>query len=196
MLTQGFLKIEAEQPSARHVAIFVSPLVASFAALPLWIAAEQVMKILGNRWRLLVIPPLAATLALVAFLNYQFYFDDWNEYHRKLVPNHNEVAAAIHDFEKSDGSLDNAYIKTWPYWLDAGAMQVELGELDWPNFLDDIEGAAAHVNDAQAQLYLLNINDHESVARLQQLYPRGELVRVSSSIQPTFDFLVFQVPGS
>jgi hypothetical protein len=154
------------------------------------------MKILGTRWRLLVIPPLAATLAAIAFVNYQFYFDDWNQYHRRLVPNQNEVVAAIHDFEKSDGNLDNVYIKTWPYWVNPGAMQIELGEPDWPNFLDDIEGAAAHVNDPRAQLYLLNINDHESVARLQQLYPRGELVRVSSSIQPTFDFLVFQVPGS
>ena len=195
VLIPSYVKREADLANALRMD-FVAPLVIAFAAVPLYLAAEQIAKVVGKRWPIIVLPALAATVALIGFVNHQLYFDDWAQRHSVHVGNQNEVGSAMRDFVASGGSLENAYFKTWPFWLDGLALGIEIGDLDWQGFVQDIEKAKVHAANPQAKIYVFYHQDEDTRLRLREIYPEGTLRRVHSEFDsPGKDFFIFQVPA-
>ncbi len=195
VLIPSYVKRQADPVNALRMD-FMIPLVLSFAAIPLYVVAQQIAGVVGKRWPFIVLPALAAAVVLIGFVNYQLYFDDWVERHRGTVGNRSEVAAVIHDFVDSGGSLDNAYLKQWPYWMDEKALQIEIGDLDWQGTLVEIDEARAHAVNPEAKLYVFYNQDEEAPLRLKDIYPEGTLQRIQAEINsPGSDFFIFRVPS-
>jgi hypothetical protein len=48
--------------------------------------------------------------------------------------------------------------------------------------------------DPRAKLFLINTQDSDAMAQLKKLYPTGILWLQKSTVDPSKDFFVFQVP--
>ena len=197
VLIPVYVKREADLANALRMD-FITPLVLTFAAVPLYVTAEQIAKVVGKRWPIIVLPALGATVGLIGFVNVQFYFDDWAPRHGAHPGNSSEVAAAIDDFVESGGSMDNAFFKPWPFWMDEAAMRIEVGDLDWQGFLyeDIVLEATIHALNPQEKLYVFFHEDEETRLRLKEIFPEGSLKRIRSEFDsPGRDFFVFDVPA-
>ena len=197
VLTPDYVKREGVlYASGLHVG-HVIPLAVAFAALPLYVTAEQIAKVVGKRWPVIVLPALGATLGVIGFVNHQLYFDDWVSAHRQAVDNTSEVAGAVRDFVDSGGSLENAYVKPIPHWMGVGGLQIEVGDLDWQGVLgfEGIEVAVEHATNPDPKLYVFHHTDEETLLRLREIYPEGTFKRIPSELHPIArDFFIFEVP--
>jgi len=175
----------------------VIPLVFAIAALPLYIAAELIARTFGRFAPVPALALLGVALGLIGYLNHQIYFDQYVPFNNANAPNTTEYAAVFRDFAATGGDLDNAYLKSRPYFLNWQVLAIEMGYLDWGGGLSDIEDARLHTSNADEKLYV--VNEDASLHRLQGMYPQGSTYRFESSrSQPGVDlgFFVFLVPAA
>jgi hypothetical protein len=173
------------------------PFVLGFAGLPIYLGAVSLRRALGLRLGSCVaIGGVVTLLAFVGVMNYRWYFNDYQPVARANTLDYSGMAGVIRDFEDAGGSLTNAYLVSWPYWADYRAVAVELGDLGWKNGLGSIKDAAAQVAEPGDKLYLLNRDDGDSVAWLQETYPNGRLQLYLSKQGESHDFLVFYATGT
>ena len=194
LLAASFGSLQPVEPHS-HRAIGVTPLVFAAAALPPYLVLNSLRHALGRKWVVVAVPVIGAGLGLIGYMNYQHYFRDYqSDVHQNWGVNR-EVTREIQQFTRSGGDLDNAYIKLSGEWVDGSVVAVQLGALDWHNFLFDIEEATAHVQTAESKLYIVHGQDVDSLRRLSQIYPQGTAEEIESSIRQDFDFVAFQVPA-
>jgi hypothetical protein len=138
-------------------------------------------------------------LVLTIGLNLQRYFVEYERQYRLSAINSSEMAAVIRGFDQSVGTYQNAFVKTWPYWVDTRLIGIQLGDLanvhqeGWSHAVDDLAQIESHKALSGNKLYILHIDDHDAVAKLLAVYPQGQLMRHVSPT-PNKDFLVFFVP--
>jgi len=77
------------------------------------------------RWLLACLPLLLGT---AGYLNYQSYFVEYAIQFNTHAWNASELAQVISGFAAACGSLDQAYIAPWPYFVDGRAVAFELGD--------------------------------------------------------------------
>jgi hypothetical protein len=70
-----------------------------------------------------------------------------------------------------------------------------MGQIGWEQTLPNVEAARAHTRDAANKLYVLNPDDVDHLAGLQELLPNGQL-RVFRARTPGHDFVLWYVPGT
>jgi hypothetical protein len=176
------------------------PIVFILAALPPVLLGRRIAQVLGkSAGRVVVAVLLAAMLVLTIGLNLQRYFVEYERQYRLSAINSSEMAAVIRGFDQSVGTYQNAFVKTWPYWVDTRLIGIQLGDLanvhqeGWSHAVDDLAQIESHKALSGNKLYILHIDDHDAVAKLLAVYPQGQLMRHVSPT-PNKDFLVFFVP--
>jgi hypothetical protein len=186
------LTFPRENPSISRAGAAL-PLAMGFVALPVYLVMERLRQL---PWRRMVIPVagvgIAGLLAVTAFANYQWYFQDYAEQYRHSIPNHREIAASIEDFVSQGGSIDRAYIRTWPYWLDHRAIALTLGDPDWDNNLTSLDEVRQVASEGGPRFFVLHPDDEESLDWLQSYSPQG-VTEWHTSIYD-HDFVTFLLP--
>jgi hypothetical protein len=175
----------------------VIPIVFTIAALPVALLRTSTKRgLLRHAWvagTTLVI----VGAGIVAFqANYQRYFVDFRALNLASNGNQKEIAAVIRSDLPQIGSDKNAYIVSYPYWIDHRVVALELGDFAWREhgLLDSIELARAQATLPGPKLYILNRQDQRSIDVLRELYPQG-IVESHPSVVSGKEFNSFLVPG-
>lgn len=187
------LAFPVENPSVVRAGGAV-PVVMIFVALPLALAVQQLDQVAGLRGKWIGWMLAAAILLYAAQLNYRWYFSTYAEQFRQTAWNSSEMGQVVRGFATSIGDAQHAYHVAYPYWVDTRNIGINMGDVTWNNAILDIERVQAHVQDPAPKLYLLHPKDEKSIARLKELFPRGQLREFKSATLEK-DFLVFFVPG-
>jgi hypothetical protein len=216
------LAYPVENPSAVRTGGAI-PVVMVVAALPVGLAMDWGLADLGEngtrdphsrsetvrrdrvRWRSIILFTGALTLAVtVTVINLRrYYVDYWRQYERN-AQNTTEIAAAIRGFVENGGSLTNAWIIAWPYWIDTRGVGIELGDPPWNNVIlepEELDEQAADVPtdtssspESLPRFYVLHTKDVGSLDQLQRLFPQGSTKLVIAR-HPERSFITFYVPS-
>lgn len=76
-------------------------------------------------------------------------------------------------FADQGGSIDRAYIRSWPYWLDHRAVALNLGDPDWNNNLLETEQVREVASEGGPRLFVLHPDDSETLGWLTSHFPEG-----------------------
>ena len=138
---------------------------------------------------------VALSLAgLSAYQNYDLVFNQYATEFRQGSWNTSEIADVVRHFGQAYGTVEDAWVVPYPYWVDTRLVGVWLGLPNkdfalWPqdfNTTLDIQGAKE---------FILKPEDTADVELLRQLYPQGVLSTFHSALENAGkDFLIFFVP--
>lgn len=125
------------------------------------------------------------------YQNYDLVFNQYQQTYERSSWNSSEIGKTIKDFTDSIGSQDNAYVVAFPHWVDTRLVGITAGYPTrdfaiWPEAFEDT------LNTPGAKLFLVKIDDSESLDALQNLYPNGVIQRHDSRV-PEKDFYQFYV---
>lgn len=180
------------------------PVLFVFAAYPLWLLIKRLrLNALGASGLAVSGLTLAALLAGAFALNREMYFDDYPEQYVGIAQNASEIGQVIHDYARTFGSYDTAWVRPFPHWVDTRAVGMYAGNLrrDYAIELADLEQTTS---EPRAKLFILHLQDTDAtrpdgqpptLPELRRLYPEGRL-SVYHSARPSRDFLIFFVPGT
>ncbi|MGH2542689.1 MAG: ArnT family glycosyltransferase, partial [Ardenticatenaceae bacterium] len=174
------------------------PIIALLVALALNYLYEQVRELLpGERGRIGSALLLSGLLLTMGLSNYNRYFGRYLDEYRQINMNSVEVASRMKDYLSIVGDPDHMAYKGWPYWLDARALGIQLGALDWSRYhasmtLDPLLANAP--DDGQPLLFVLHPEDTLSLEQLEAFYPVGAAITYRSTT-PGHDFVFFLVPA-
>jgi hypothetical protein len=147
---------------------------------------------LGGRAGVRIAAGIGGALMLVsAFANYGLVFERYNQQYTQSSWNTSEMGAVIADFAEGPGSLDQAWVISFPHWVDTRLVAINAGNPGrdygiWPDTL------ATTLETPLPKLFLLRPDDAEGLSTLQSLYPQGS-AQLYQSAQANKDFLVFSV---
>lgn len=171
------------------------PLVACLVAAPLYLAVRRIWLVWpGRAGRLLAVLVLFGALSLMARASFDRYFVDYARQYAGMARNSSEVASVMDGFARSVGSNRNAFIKSWPHWIDTRNVAFILRDPAWNNVLMTDQDAASHPAPGGNKLYVLHKSDQEGLRRLRERFPEGQ-ARIQPSATPGKEFQVFFVPG-
>jgi Dolichyl-phosphate-mannose-protein mannosyltransferase len=129
--------------------------------------------------------------ALSIAVNYKRVFVDYPAQYCPLAQNASDIAREMKTWVSAGNSGENAWLVGYPYWVDARAVGVWIGDIHFPNTI----GASVGLNDvATVNLhdkpgwFALNVFDSESLQTLKTKYPNGhyQLIIGSQCIQKRF----------
>ncbi|HEX9029447.1 MAG TPA: hypothetical protein VF823_09765, partial [Anaerolineales bacterium] len=108
--------------------------------------------------------------------------------------NTSEMGLVIHDFAISIGSIDNAWVVGFPYWVDTRLVGMIAG---YPTRDAVImpEQLSTTTSSPGAKLFLVKPEDQKDLDTLHQLYPKGWPTLYKSKSAGK-DFLMYFVPPS
>jgi len=186
------LAFPEENPSLNRTGGAIVP-VFILAAL----AMESVLRTLRTRLngKLGVIISAVVGLGLFAWVGHQNFDLVFRQFDRQFMAsawNTSQIGHVVRAFADSIGTPDTAYVVPYPYWVDTRLVGIEAGYplKDYALWPKDFEQT---LSDPRAKLFIIKPEDNDSVAKLQQLYPRGTLQYYDSG-RPGKDFLLFFVP--
>ncbi len=145
---------------------------------------------------------LAAAGVIGAFLvaaplvqNYNLVFNQFATQYTQSAWNTSEMGQIVASFTDTYGSIDNAWVVAYPYWVDTRLVGINAGfptrDLGiWP------ENFGTTVSHQGAKLFLINTQDFTAITQLKATYPGGILWLQASKIDSSKDFFVFLVPPS
>jgi hypothetical protein len=147
---------------------------------------------LGGKAGVRIAAGIGGALVLVsAFANYGLVFERYNQQYTQSSWNTSEMGAVIADFAEGPGSLDQAWVISFPHWVDTRLVAINAGNPGrdygiWPDTL------ATTLETPLPKLFLLRPDDAEGLSTLQSLYPQGS-AQLYQSVQANKDFLIFSV---
>lgn len=151
---------------------------------------KQVRRPLGGRiaWILVVVLFLGAALQ-----NYDLVFRQYQEVYKQSAWNTSEIGRLIRDFTETVGDSEHVWVVAFPYWVDTRLAGINAGfpTRDYAIWPDDIPATAS---DDQTKMFILNLEDSQGLAVLQNTFPQGVLSRYPSAVEGK-DFYIFFVPG-
>jgi hypothetical protein len=133
--------------------------------------------------------------------NYNLVFNQFASNYTQSAWNTSEMGQIVKNFVDTFGSPDTAWVVAYPYWVDTRLVGITAGfptkDLAvWPD--GKAPDSPVHLSDTladpHAKLFLINTQDAEAIAQLKKLYPTGVLWLQKSTVDPSKDFFVFQVP--
>ncbi|HUF37841.1 MAG TPA: glycosyltransferase family 39 protein [Anaerolineales bacterium] len=128
-------------------------------------------------------------LAVTAQANYDLVFVRYDSQFRASAWNTSELGSVIRGFADSIGSEDRAWVIPWPHWVDTRLVGINAG-VYIRDYAIPRELLAETVPAAGPMLFLLHIDDVETLTELYRLYPDGVESRYVSET-PGKDFIVF-----
>ena len=141
-------------------------------------------------------PWITAAVGVLLFLwaankNYDLVFNQFANSYDSGAWNTSEMGQVVHEFADSMGSYDTAWVVGYPFWVDTRLVGINAGNpKDYAIAPDQLAGTGSV---AGAKLFLINLQDKDSVQALKNLYPAGWMKEYVSKY-PNKDFLVFFVP--
>ena len=125
------------------------------------------------------------------YQNYDLVFNQYQQNYAHSSWNTSEIGEAIKDFTVIIGSHENAYVVAFPHWVDTRLVGINAGfpTKDFAIWPEDFQKT---VEDQGAKLFIVKIDDSDSMTALQNLYPEGILQRHASEV-PNKDFYQFFV---
>jgi hypothetical protein len=184
-----------ENPSAVRTGGAI-PVVMITAVLPLW-AAWQYGRQMANG-RVVTVITIAAAVALIGaalYLNYDWYFRQYDQNYRSTALNHSELAAAAHDFIERGGKLEYVYHVAFPYWTDTRIIGIVNGQPYWSQALHEPGQIGWLAGLDGPLLFLVSLHDDTSQEALTAAFPAGHFSRYYSAWAPDKDFLLFETPA-
>jgi uncharacterized membrane protein len=186
------LAFPIENPSANRSSVAI-PLVFALVGLAPGLLLPPSREKVNRLARMAIVSCLALLIGVTGYLNYESYFVRYAAQFDGQAWNASEFARVIRGFADTCGSLDQAYIAPWPYFIDGRAAALELGDWEWYNLLDDLTGLEEQALRPGNKLYLVHPGDQESLTRLREIYPKAQ-VRPFRSAAPGHGFWVVFVP--
>jgi hypothetical protein len=131
-------------------------------------------------------------LALSAYQNYDLIFNKYKSSYDLASWNTTEMGQVIHNFTDIMGDPNSAYVVAYPHWVDTRLVAINAGYPTkdyaiWPETLNDT------LSDPQSKLFLVKLDDNDSIEALRQLYPLGVLEKFISKVAGR-DFYMYFVP--
>jgi hypothetical protein len=131
-------------------------------------------------------------LAVSLQANYDLVFSEYDRQFRASAWNTTELGSVIRGFADSIGDEDQAWVVPWPHWVDTRLVGINAGV-----YIRDYALARELLGETPAvpgpKLFLLHVDDAETLAELYRLYPDGNESRFVSET-PGKDFIVFLAP--
>ena len=137
---------------------------------------------------------LAGILLLLSSLqNYDLVFRQYNDQYISGAWNTSEMGAVMKEFRDSHGGSDNVWIVPYAFWVDTRLPPIWAGVpgRDIAIARENLPATAVYPG---AKLFMVAINDTETLTFLQAVYPQGQLQRYSSTL-PQHDFWIYTVPA-
>ncbi len=149
-------------------------------------------KLRGRIGKLVVYGVLAFMLIWSALNNYDLVFNQYYTLYRDASWNTSEIGELAKLFIETEGSPESTYVVGYPYWIDSRLVAINSGYPGWDYaiFSDQIP---ATVEDPQAKIFFLNINDQENINLLEETFPNGTLKYYDSAVEYK-DFMIYTVP--
>lgn len=151
---------------------------------------KQIRRPWGSRaaWALVVVLFCGSALQ-----NYDLVFRQYQEVYEQSSWNTSEIGTIIRDFTETVGDSEHAWVVAFPYWVDTRLAGINAGfptrdYAIWPEAIPTTAG------DQQTKLFILNLDDTQGLAVLQNTFPQGVLSLYPSRVEGK-DFYIFFVPG-
>jgi len=186
------LAFPVENPSSNRSSVAI-PLVFVLVGLAVGLVTRATGEIKHRALRACALISLILIFGLAAVANYQSYFEDYAAQFDIQAWNASEIAQVISSFSTICGSIDQAYLAPWPYFVDGRAVAFELGHWGWYNLLTDLSGLPEQAAQPGSKLYVVHAADLMSLEQLQQTYPQAQVCRYQSRT-PNHDMWIVLVP--
>ena len=136
---------------------------------------------------------LAGVLLLASsFQNYDLVFHQYNDQYTANAWNTSEMGQVIKDFRAANANTDNEWIVPFPFWVDTRLPPMWAG-VPGRDIAIRPENLAATTAVPGPKIFIVAIDDQETLTVLQSLYPHGQLRRYTSAL-PQHDFWIFTIP--
>ena len=135
-----------------------------------------------------------ACVLVASMQNYRLVFNEYQRVFEQSSWNTSEMGQVVRQFTSTVGTPDTAWVVAYPHWVDTRLVGINAGfplkdYAIWPEAFKDTETIT------QAKLFLINLEDTESLETLRQLYPQGVLEKYASKVDGR-DFYMFFIPPS
>ena len=188
------LAFPSENPATNRAAGAIVPVFLAaglaMASIPSWFRKS----VTGPRSRLYGGALALAIFALAARANYRLVFVEYQNLYRLSAWNTSDAGAVIRGFATSIGSFDTAHVVAYPHWMDTRLVAMNAG-VPTRDYAISPEQFHTLQEVSRPQLLLLHLEDADSLAALQQLFPQGYANRWTSRL-PSKDFVIFFIPPS
>ncbi len=118
-------------------------------------------------------------LLWAGYQNYDLVFNKYQQNYRQSAWNTSEIGGAIRDFTDSIGPQENAFVVAYPHWVDTRLVGINAG-FPTRDFAIWPEDLSKPLNSSGSKLFIVKIDDLESLVILQELYPDGVVQRYAS----------------
>jgi hypothetical protein len=114
------------------------------------------------------------------YQNYDLVFNQYQQNYTQSSWNTSEIGGAIRDFTDTIGSQENAFVVAYPHWVDTRLVGINAGvpTRDFAIWPDDLPKT---LNSTGPKIFIVKIDDMDSLVKLQNLYPSGIVQRYSSA---------------
>jgi len=103
--------------------------------------------------------------------------------------NATEMAEVVRNFDTGQSRNSQPYVVGYPYWVDARSVAISMDRPDL-NLSILPQDLVSTLDLQTAKIFLLHINDTESLSQLQSLYPGG-VVTTYQSVSPDKNFVIY-----
>ncbi|HBO33536.1 MAG TPA: hypothetical protein DD636_02150 [Anaerolineaceae bacterium] len=103
--------------------------------------------------------------------------------------NATEMAEVIRNYNIGQTNNSQAYVVGFPHWVDARSVAISM-DRPYTNLSILPQDLSSTLNLQTAKIFLLHINDSESLSQLQSLYPGG-VATIYQSVHPDKNFLIY-----
>jgi hypothetical protein len=186
------LAFPAENPATNRAAGAIVPvfLIAAYAfdALPRWFR-EQWQEARWERYGLVLVSIL---FILVARINYNLVFVEYQDLFRRSAWNTSEAGEVIHHYANSIGSYESAYVVAFPHWVDTRLVAMNAG-IPTRDYAISPENLGSLLEKPGPYLLLLHPDDEVGLNTLYDLFPNLSVNRWPNEI-PGKDFVIAFVP--
>jgi hypothetical protein len=132
-------------------------------------------------------------LLLSSRQNYDLVFRQYNEQYTQSAWNTSEMGAVMTDAIRSGVPVENVWIVPFPYWVDTRLPPIWAG-VPGRDIAVPREELPKTLEAAGPKLFMVTIEDMDTLTALQALFPLGQLRRYESAID-SHDFWIFTVPA-
>jgi len=131
-------------------------------------------------------------VGLASVNNYRMMFDEFPPGYRNRSWNTRDAGEVIRGFAESVGEYTTAHVIPYRHWYDTRLVGFQAGRpgVDYALPAEAIEGLAG---ETAAQLFLVHLDDLETMEKLRQVFPNGAAERFLSGLEGR-DFWIYFVP--
>jgi 4-amino-4-deoxy-L-arabinose transferase-like glycosyltransferase len=183
------LAFPTENPSLNRTSGAIVPVF-----LLVGIGLDSLMTGLGSAKRRNVIAwSLAGVLfALSAFQNYDLIFHQYNDQYTVTAWNTSEMGAVMKVAIQRGVPVDNVWIVPYPYWVDTRLPPIWAG-VPGRDIAISRDKLPTTLSVSGPKLFMVALDDAETLVLLQTLYPQGDLQQYQAAISAQ-NFWVFNAP--